>query len=140
MLDALGKSEGRSVMDYLPKGLCEPKRSVWCNPASRYPKKNRENEPDHTRSGDPQVKVKMGRNLTQNQSTLQTVCSVLDKDRRLKVDVNGAWDRETALSHLSLIEHYHVEIVEQPMAPGALEMAEVSDRLKASDVENHGAG
>ena len=135
MLDALGKSEGRSVMDYLPKAFASRNVRYGAILPLATPKRIAKMSRIIRDLGIRRVKVKMGRNLTQNQSTLQTVCSVLDKDRRLKVDVNGAWDRETALSHLSLIEHYHVEVVEQPMAPGALEMAEVSDRLKASDVK-----
>jgi L-alanine-DL-glutamate epimerase-like enolase superfamily enzyme len=81
------------------------------------------------------VKVKMGRDLQENKSIIETVCSVLDKDCHLKVDVNGAWDRETALKHLPLIADYHIEVVEQPMAPGDPEIAEVSSRLKACDAK-----
>jgi L-alanine-DL-glutamate epimerase-like enolase superfamily enzyme len=81
------------------------------------------------------VKVKVGRDLEENQSILETVCSVLDKGCHLKVDVNGAWDREAALKHLSLIADYHVEAVEQPLAPGDPEIAEVSNRLKACGVK-----
>jgi L-Ala-D/L-Glu epimerase len=131
MLDALGKSEGRSVMDYLPKAFVS--RNVYYGAilplghTERIKTMSRIIRDLEIR----RVKVKMGRDLQENQSILQTVCSVLDKDCHLKVDVNGAWDRETALNHLSLIADYHVEVVEQPMAPGAPEIDEVSGRLKA---------
>jgi muconate cycloisomerase len=53
----------------------------------------------------------------------------------LKADVNGAWDRETALKHLPLIADYHIEVVEQPMAPGDPEIAKVSASLKACNTK-----
>ncbi len=131
MLDALGKTESRSIMEYLPKEFMS--KTVFYGAVlplahtgrieemSRFIQKLRINR----------VKVKMGRDLSENKSIIQTVCSVLDKGCHLKVDVNGAWDRETALKHLSLLAGYHVEVVEQPMAPGDPGIAEVSRRLKA---------
>jgi len=135
MLDALGKCERRSIMDYLPKAFVS--QSVFYGAVLPL---------DHTRRIEEmsriirkleikRVKVKMGRDLKENQNILETVFSVLDKDCHLKVDANGAWDRETALKHLSLIVDYHVEVVEQPMAPGDPEIAEVSGRLKACDAK-----
>jgi len=135
MLDAMGKTECRSIMDYLPKefmsetvfyGAVLPLGNTKrIEEMSRFIKKLRINR----------VKVKMGRDLQENKSIIETVCSVLDKDCHLKVDVNGAWDRETALKHLPLIADYHIEVVEQPMAPGDPEIAEVSSRLKACDAK-----
>jgi L-Ala-D/L-Glu epimerase len=133
MLDALGKTEGRSIMDYLPKAFAS--RNVYYGAilplghTERIEKMSRIIRDLEIR----RVKVKMGKNLKENQGILQTVCSVLGKDCHLKVDVNGAWDRETALNHLSLIVDYHVKVVEQPMARGAPEIAEVSRRFKAYD-------
>ena len=135
MLDALGKREGKSIMDYLPKAFASRNVRYGAILPLSNPKRIAKMSRIIRDLGIRRVKVKMGRNLTQNQTTLQTVCSVLDKACQLKVDVNGGWDRETALNHLSLIEEYHVEVVEQPMAPGAPEIAEVSDRLKALDVK-----
>jgi L-Ala-D/L-Glu epimerase / N-acetyl-D-glutamate racemase len=135
LLDALGKSEARSTMDYLPKTFVS--RNVFYGavlPLGHTKKIERMSRVIRD-LGIRWVKVKMGRDLRENQSILQTVCSVLDRDCHLKVDVNGAWDRETALNHLSLLAEYHVEVVEQPMAPGAPEIAEVSCRLKACDAK-----
>jgi len=53
----------------------------------------------------------------------------------LKADVNGAWDRETAFKHLPLIAEYHIEVIEQPMAPGDPDIAAVSARLKACNAK-----
>ena len=133
LLDLLGKSEERSIVEYLPKAfasesvfygailpLAHPRRIEGMSRLIRDLQINR-------------VKVKMGRDLKKNRSILQTLRSILDRDCHLKVDVNGAWDRETALNHLSLLADYHVEVVEQPLAPGAPEIAEISGRLKACD-------
>lgn len=135
LLDLLGKSEGRSIAEYLPKGfasenvcygailpLAHPERIEGMSRIIQGLQINR-------------VKVKMGRDLEKNRIMLQTITSVLDRDCHLKVDVNGAWDRETALLHLPLLADYHVEVVEQPMTPGAPEIAEVSRRFKACDAK-----
>ena len=135
MLDALGKSEGRSIGDYLPKAFFTQKvfygAILPLDDTRRIEKLSRVIRDLEIR----RVKVKMGRNLKVNRSILQTVCSVLDKDCQLKVDVNGAWDRDAALSHLSLLAEYGVNVVEQPMAPGDKEIACVSQRLKAHNAK-----
>jgi L-alanine-DL-glutamate epimerase-like enolase superfamily enzyme len=135
MLDALGKSEGRSITDYLPKGFVSGNvlygAILPLDRRGRIEKMSRIIRDLEIN----RVKVKMGKDLKENQNILETVCSVLDKDCHLKVDVNGAWDCETALRHLSLLTDYHVEVVEQPMAPGDPEIADVSRRLKACEVK-----
>jgi muconate cycloisomerase len=131
LLDVLGKSEGKSIMDYLPKAFLSKKIHYGAilplDHTERIEKLTRIIRGLDIR----RVKIKMGRDLKENQEICQTVYSVLGKDCELKVDVNGAWERETALDHLSLIADYHVEVVEQPLAPGAPDIAEVSGRLKA---------
>ena len=135
MLDALGKSEGRSIMDYLPKAFVSD--SVLYGAILPLDHKDRIEEMSRIIRDLEinRVKVKMGRDLRKNQNILETVCSVLDKDCHLKADVNGVWNCETALQHLSLLADYHVEVVEQPMAPGDPEIADVSRRLKACGVK-----
>jgi muconate cycloisomerase len=135
MLDLLGKSEGRPVSDYLPKAFAG--ESVFYGAILPLAHAERIEEMGRViRSLQiNRVKVKMGKDLKKNQGILETLCSVLDKGCHLKADVNGAWDRETALGHLSLIADYQVEVVEQPMTPGAPEIGEVSDRLKARGVK-----
>jgi muconate cycloisomerase len=131
LLDLLGKSERRSVAEYLPKAfasecvfygailpLAPPKRIKEMCRIIRDLQINR-------------VKVKMGRELKENSSILQAISSVLDGDCRLKVDVNGAWNREEALNHLPLLADHRVDVVEQPLRPGAPETAEICGRLKA---------
>lgn len=135
MLDLLGKSEGRPVSDYLPKAFAG--ESVFYGAILPLAHAERIEEMGRViRSLQiNRVKVKMGKDLKKNQGILETLCSVLDKGCHLKADVNGAWDRETALGHLSLIADYQVKVVEQPMTPGAPEIGEVSGRLKARGVK-----
>jgi L-alanine-DL-glutamate epimerase-like enolase superfamily enzyme len=135
MLDALGKSQGRSIMDYLPKAFLS--QNVFygailpLDDARRIEKMSRVIRDLQIRP----VKVKMGKDLKENQRILQTVCSILDKDCHLKVDVNGVWDREAALGHLPLLTDFGVKVVEQPLAPGDREIAFVSQRLKTGETK-----
>jgi L-alanine-DL-glutamate epimerase-like enolase superfamily enzyme len=135
MLDALGKSQGRSIMDYLPKAFFS--HNVFygailpLDDTKRIEKMSRVIRDLEIRP----VKVKMGRDLKANQRILQTVSSVLKKDCHLKVDVNGAWDREAALGHLRLLTDFGVKVVEQPLAPGDREIVFVSQRLKGGETK-----
>jgi muconate cycloisomerase len=131
MLDLLGKSEGRSIADYLPKAFASESVFYGAILPLAHPKRIKDMCRIIRDLQIIRVKIKMGRDLKENQGILETLCSILDKDCHLKADVNGAWDRETALEHLSLIADYQVKVVEQPMAPGAREIGEVSGRLKA---------
>lgn len=135
MLDLLGKSEGRSISDYMPKDFAGER--VFYGAILPIAHKERiENMSRVIRDLQiNRVRVKMGRDIKKNQGVLETLCSILGNDCHLKADVNGAWDRQTALNHMSLIAGYHVKVVEQPMAPGALEIGEISGRLKACGVK-----
>jgi L-alanine-DL-glutamate epimerase-like enolase superfamily enzyme len=64
-----------------------------------------------------QVRLKMGRDLNQNRVALEAVRKVLGSEGDLRVDVNGAWDLDIAKRHLSLLELYGVNILEQPLPP-----------------------
>jgi o-succinylbenzoate synthase len=47
---------------------------------------------------------------------IRAVRAAVGPDVRLRLDVNGAWDLETAADRLAAIERYAIEYVEQPLA------------------------
>ena len=115
LLDVLGKSQNKSIIEYFPKdfytsrvyyGAAVPlsnKTSIM--QMCRLIKKMRINK----------LKLKMGRDFATNIERLETVSSVFGDDYDLKIDINGAWDHELAFKHVSLIKKYKVKVVEQPM-------------------------
>jgi O-succinylbenzoate synthase len=76
------------------------------------------------------VKVKVGR--PDPQHDLALVASVRDTVGprvALRVDANGAWDEETAVSMIGRLSHFDLELVEQPV-PTIPAMARVRRRVR----------
>ena len=63
------------------------------------------------------LKLKMGRDYSQNLSLISIVDSIFTEGYDLKVDVNGVWVYETGVQHLELLNEYKVRLLEQPMSP-----------------------
>jgi len=62
------------------------------------------------------LRIKMGSDFEQNKTALETVSEVFGSDCEQRVDPNGIWDFELAMSHLPLLTRYGVKIIEEPMA------------------------
>lgn len=82
------------------------------------------------RSGCTTAKVKVaepGQDLADDVDRVAAVRDALGPDGRLRIDVNGAWDVETAVLALARLARYDLEYVEQPCAT-LEELAEVRRR------------
>lgn len=66
----------------------------------------------------PIIKVKIGG--AGDEELLRTVREERP-DARLRVDANTAWSAEEAIAALPMLQHYHVELLEQPLAPDDIE-------------------
>jgi muconate cycloisomerase len=69
--------------------------------------------------GITRLKLKIGKDFSQNKSLLKIISENISGEYDLKVDVNGVWDLETAIRHLPLLSEHGVKVIEQPMAPGS---------------------
>lgn len=67
--------------------------------------------------GTKKIKLKMGNDPEQNQTSLKTISKILGNDYDLKVDVNGVWSYEMSVYHLPILKDYNVKVLEQPMSP-----------------------
>ena len=118
LLDALGKEQEKSVIDYFPDEFFLPEicygatiplankyRVMEICQMSRKMKINT-------------LRVKMGNDFKQNKDALETVRSIFGDDCDLRVDPNCAWDRHLAFTHLPLIKKYNVKVLEEPMMKG----------------------
>lgn len=63
-----------------------------------------------------QVKVKVGRDLASDVSRVRMLRSLLGSEVDLRVDANGAWTDEQALSAIEALRRYRISAVEQPVA------------------------
>ena len=130
LLDALGKSQGKSVIEYFPKDfysakICYGAGIPLCNRVRmieicRTIKRMKINK----------IKLKMGKDFTQNKETIEIARQVFGENDDLKVDANGAWDNELALEHIALIRDNKISVVEQPMMPGDPDVAQFAKFMK----------
>jgi muconate cycloisomerase len=65
-----------------------------------------------------QVKLKVGRDLDDDVERLRLLRRVLGSDADLRVDANGAWTAEEALTAIERLRRYGISAVEQPVAAG----------------------
>jgi muconate cycloisomerase len=87
------------------------------------------------RMGLRRLKLKMGVNFFQNKQALDAVGEVFGGDCDLKVDANGAWNRELAFQHAPLAAEYRIGIFEQPLMPDDGDIGDVAKSLKSVDAK-----
>ena len=117
LLDALGRSMNRSVIDYFPGDFLGAR--VFYGAAIPLADEKRIEEICNliVDLGINNLRIKMGKDLGINRDTVHAVMSIFGDDCDLRADVNGAWDLELALQHIRLIDEYGIRILEQPMMP-----------------------
>ena len=130
LLDALGKSQNKTIMEYFSKDFYT--REVYygtgvplCNKTRkmeicRFIKEMKINK----------VKLKMGKDYVENKEAIKIANSVFGDDYDLKIDINGVWNYELALKHASLIKEYKVKVVEQPMMPDDPDIAKFARTMQ----------
>ncbi len=130
LLDALGKSQSRNIIDYFPKDFMTTK--VYYGAALPLAGKQRIVEICGLikKMKVKKVKLKLGKDLSQNREILQAVRTVFGEDCDLKVDINCVWNYALALKHVSLIKNYGITFVEQPMRPDDPETADIADLME----------
>jgi L-Ala-D/L-Glu epimerase len=135
MLDAVAKAEGQSVIDYFQKDfVCDT-----VHYGAAFPLGSKRQIVDAStmtlRMGIRRVKLKMGADFVQNRQALEGVRGVFGGDCDLKVDVNGAWNRELAFRHVPLAAEYGIRVIEQPLMPNDADIGEVAKKLKSMNVK-----
>ncbi len=134
LLDALGKSQDRYVMDYFSKDFIADNIHY----GAAIPLDNRKKIMEMCRLIKTlkinALRLKLGKHLEQNKEILDTVHSMFAGDYDLRVDINCAWDRKLALRHIPLLKKYRVKAIEQPMMPGNPDIAEFAGLMQNSGI------
>jgi len=130
LLDALGKSEGRSVMGYFSKSFYTDEISYGAPIPLAHIERVKEVCILLKRLRMDRIKVKMGRHVDQNRETMDIVARIFGKDRDLRIDVNGAWDRALALKHIDVMISSNVKVVEDPLRPGDADIRDFAGRMR----------
>jgi L-alanine-DL-glutamate epimerase-like enolase superfamily enzyme len=117
LLDALGKKEKKSIIDYFPQDFSV--NTIYYGGAIPLADRLRVMEICHfiKERKISKLKLKLGNKSEENREALDAIKQVYGGDYDLKVDINGVWDYEMAVAHLPLIKEYNVKVVEQPMKP-----------------------
>lgn len=130
LLDALGKSQDRHIIDYFSKDFITG--NVYYG--APIPLDNHQKIMEICRLIKKMkinaLRMKLGKNLEQNKTILETVHSVFGGDYDLRVDINCAWDKKLAFIHIPLIQKYNVKAIEQPMMPDDPNIADFADQMQ----------
>jgi len=128
LLDALARYQGKNIIDFFSKDHYTDTIGY----GAAIPLDSKERVADicgfiQSTMAIAKIKLKMGRDLLQNQEALEAIQMVFGRDYDLKADINGVWNRELAFKHMALIKKFGIRVVEEPMvrwAPGFVEFAE----------------
>jgi muconate cycloisomerase len=134
MLDLLGNKHHCSISEYFPQDFSCPEIHY----GAVLPLAGRERINDIAwllkGIGINKLKLKMGKDFDENNRILEEVRKVLGSGCDLKIDVNGAWDRQTAFKHLPVIRGYKIKVVEQPMLPNDPDLGDFAEALQSYGV------
>ena len=134
MLDALGKSQNRYILDYFSKDFLadsvyygasiplDGKQSII--EIGRLCKQMKIN----------QLRLKLGKDIKQNKTIIETVHSIFGQDCDQRADINCAWDKKLAFKHIPLIKKYNIRVIEQPMVPDEPDIADFAAALQSCGV------
>ena len=134
LLDVLGKSQKKHIIEYFPKDFYTTK--VYYGAGVPLSNKARKMEIYQLirKMKINKVKLKMGKDYTKNKEGLETINFLFGDDYDLKIDINCAWNHELALKHASLIKKYKVKVVEQPMMPDDPDIVGFARAMQNSNV------
>ena len=119
LLDALGKNQNKYIIDYFPKDF----RTDKIYYGATIPMDNKERITEICRLIKKmkikinKLRIKIGKDFDQNKKIIDTVSHMFTGNYDLRVDINGAADRDLALKQLQFMKEYKVSIIEQPMMP-----------------------
>ena len=134
LLDALGKYQNKYIIEYFPKTFFTD--TVYYGATIPLDNKHRILELCRLckKMKINTLRIKVGKDITQNKEIIEVVSSVFEGDYDLRVDINGVWDYKTALNHIQLFNEYKVNVVEQPMNPNDPGIVEVTKQMKENGI------
>ena len=134
LFDALGKEHGRTVCSYFSQDHAGSEVIYGAG----VPLTGRSRVTEICRMilemGIRRVKLKMGRDISQNRDAFEALRDVFGDHCDLKIDVNGAWDYGLAAEHLPLLLEHRVRAVEEPLLPEDREIARLAALYNAKGI------
>jgi L-alanine-DL-glutamate epimerase-like enolase superfamily enzyme len=135
LLDLQGRNKNKSIIEYFRHDYLDNRIYYGVT----FPLVDKERILEMARlikdMGINQLKLKMGKDFNKNKEIVEAIYQVFGNGCDLKIDVNGVWNRELAMKHISLIKDNHIRIVEQPMMPDNHEVAEFAKKMQEDNVK-----
>jgi muconate cycloisomerase len=129
LLDALGKMQGRSVIQYFSHQFLASKVHY----GATIPLSDKQKTIDLCRFaenlGITNLRIKMGKDFERNRDALEAVSSVFGDKCDIRIDPNRSWDRDFAFKHINIITKYGVNVVEEPMQKNNPSLGEFAKAL-----------
>ena len=130
LLDLLGKQQNKNIIEFFPKNFHTD--TVYYGATIPLDNTHRVLELCQLckKMNINKLRMKMGKDFEQNRETIEIVKDVFGNDYDLRVDVNGAWNFESALKHFQLFKEYKIKVIEQPMMPGDSTISNLAKRME----------
>ena len=79
------------------------------------PLENAKKAADYQKAGYKEVKLKVGRNLSQDIETLEAIRDAVGWDMKIRIDSNMNWNVPTAIKWIKSLQKFDLQYVEQPV-------------------------
>ena len=132
LLDASGKTQARPLADYFPRDFATDRVCYGATVPLADAARTAELCSAAATMGIRIIRMKMGPHHDRNRAALAAARTVCGEACDVRVDVNGGWDRSTALAHVDLLADHGITVVEQPLTPGDPHLEEVARAMHAA--------
>ena len=134
ILDALGKAQEMSVIEYFPQYF----RAETVSYGAQVTLGGKERVMELCKLikslGINHLRIKMDGDFHRNRLAIETVKKVFFDGCELRIDPNCVWDRDLAFRHIPLIKEYNVKIVEEPMVRDSPDFPEFARIMRDNDI------
>ena len=134
LLDALGKLQGCSILQFFPKDFYSSRVCYGAMITLEDKEKILNMCTLIKGAGIHHMKMKLGKDFQQNKNSLEVIKRVFGEDYVLRVDANNAWDFDSARKLLPLLKEYNIRFVEQPLKPDEPDLPGFAQLMKKNQV------
>jgi L-alanine-DL-glutamate epimerase-like enolase superfamily enzyme len=120
LLDIKGKALGVPVAELLG-GMCRTSVPVIGYLFIDEPEANARKAADYVEAGHSELKLKVGRDLTQDYDTLAAIRDRVGYDVKIRIDANMNWSVPAAIKWIKALEQFDLQFTEQPVPDFDLE-------------------
>lgn len=134
LLDVLGKSEGKYLMEYLPNKFAAENIRYGVTIPIAERELIKKISTLAREMGINELRIKMSRDVAKNFQAIDAVREIFQGECEVRIDPNGSWNERLAFEHLDLIRKGQIKIVEEPMSDNKQGLEAFSEKLASFGV------